>query len=216
MLFRSSPDPRGVAICVPHRLPGALWWRGLLRDLCIRWETAVGWPRTDQRGEVRLHRWRRAGGGDGRHHSKLRCLRRPGQNVRGYHAGERRLGFRLGEDRGVRPGRRTGSQLRIQAGRGLLLDQTHLHWHLADSSSCVCEPVKSEKRWDKYNSLMFAQILKTNRKKKKKIAKKHGKKNKLYMMCPVNRGVIQFELAVCKCIIMHIDDSYIYLECSCV
>lgn len=50
---------------------------------------------------------------------------------------------------------------------------------------------------------------------KKKIAKNVQKK-KLYMMYLVNRGVIQFELAVCKCIIMHIDDRYIYLECSCV
>lgn len=60
---------------------------------------------------------------------------------------------------------------------------------------------------------MFAQILKTNRKKK---SLKKYEKNKLYMMYPVNRGVIQFELAVCKCIIMHIDDRYIYPECSCV
>lgn len=36
------------------------------------------------------------------------------------------------------------------------------------------------------------------------------------MMYPVHRGVTQFELAVCKCTIMHIDDKYIYLECSCV
>lgn len=36
------------------------------------------------------------------------------------------------------------------------------------------------------------------------------------MMYPVNRSAIRFELAFCKCIIMHIDDRYIYLECICV
>lgn len=53
-----------------------------------------------------------------------------------------------------------------------------------------------------------------NESKKKSL--KTYEKNQFYLVYPVNRGVKQFELAVCKCNIMHIDDRYIYLECSCV
>lgn len=129
--FLPSSDQRGVAVRIPHSLLGALWRRDLLRPFCIRRKTAVGWPGTDQWGEVWLHWWGRAGRRNRWHHSELRCFRRASQDIWCNHAGEWRLGCQLGEDRGVCPGRSTGRRLWIQAGWGILLNQTRTHWYMS-------------------------------------------------------------------------------------